>query len=196
MFGSAFGGTASLRCAHPAWAPAPPPSPRPAARPHAGRPRAHQPQLSPDPAAAPGAFIQGKEALRALAAVAAQGSGGQPAAPGRAEPPSQMPAPRAARHPVSLPAEAVGSPASACHGQAGTGTRALSRDCSHRRSTGSAGVIFLTFPRESCFLFRNPVANSLLWSSHLRWSDKYLPPVPGVLYFSHLTEQASPRRDL
>lgn len=171
----------------------PRPDPAPA------RPRTHQPRLSPDPAAAPGpggAFGQGKEALRALAAVAAQGTGGQPAAPGRAEPPSQMPAPRAARDPVSLLAEAVGSPATACHGQAGTGTGALSRDCSHRCSTGSAGVIFLTFPRESCFLFRNPVANSLLWSSHLRWSDKYLPPVPGVLYFSHLTEQASPRRDL
>lgn len=116
--------------------------------------------------------------------------------PGWAEPPSQVLAPCAASHPVSLLAEVLGSPATACHSQASAGTGELSRDCSHRCSAGPAGVIFLTFPRESCFLFRNPVANSLLWSSHLRWSDKYLPPVPGVLYFSHLTEQAPPRRDL
>lgn len=108
------------------------------------------------------------------------------AAPGPAEPPPQVPnTPCPAGRGAGLSRDRVSQPPGSSAG-----------DCSHRCTAGSAGVIFLTFPHESCSLFRNPVANSLLWSSHLRWSDKYLPPVPGVLYFSHLTEQALPRRDL
>jgi len=97
-----------------------------------------------------------------------------------------------ARCPCPLPA--ASSSVLTRHGCAGT-ERERSRAarvvlCRLRRG------YFSNASHESCFLFRNPTANSLLWSSHLRWSDKYLPSVPGVLYFSHLTEQAPPCRDL
>lgn len=99
------------------------------------------------------------------------------------------PVPCSARLPAGT---ALGSPVAARHSRAGSSTPGLLMPVLLRLCRG----YFSNVSRESCFLFRNPVANSLLWSSHLRWSDKYLPPVPGVLYFSHLTEQAPPRRDL